>query len=234
MQIHSVLLVEDQDHTRERLSQVIAGHPQLELLGAVATCADARRSLTEQAPKVLLTDIGLPDGNGIELIRETQSQHPDTEIMVITVFGDEQHVIGAIEAGASGYLLKDGSPEYIGQAIMQMLSGGSPISPSIARYLLKRFQVSAPVAEEPVAETKTKTETKTEPAQELPRLTEREQEVLRLIAKGFSYNEIAGMLHLSVHTVTSHIKQIYRKLAVRSRGEAVYEAMQLGLLQIDN
>ena len=222
MQTHSVLLVEDQDHTRERLARVIEGHPQLTLLAAVGTFAEAQEQLAKQPPRVLLTDLGLPDGNGIDLIRTAQANHPETDCMVITVFGDEKHVIGAIEAGASGYLLKDGSADYIGQSIMQMLNGGSPISASIARYLLKRFQ--APPAANPSEPT---------PA-DAPKLTEREQEVLKLIAKGFAYGEIADMLHLSVHTVTSHIKQIYRKLAVRSRGEAVYEAMQLGLLNIND
>jgi len=217
---NSVLLVEDQDHTRERIAHVIAGHPQLTLLAAVGNCAAALDALAEHTPRVLLTDLGLPDGNGIDLIREVQSKHPTTDCMVITVFGDEKHVIGAIEAGASGYLLKDGSADYIGQSIMQMLNGGSPISASIARYLLKRFQ-TPPVAT-------------VDPATTVPKLTEREQEVLKLIAKGFAYGEIADMLHLSVHTVTSHIKQIYRKLAVRSRGEAVYEAMQLGLLNLND
>lgn len=217
---HSVLLVEDQEHTRERIARVIEGHPQLHLLAAAATCAEARTWLARQTPRVLLTDLGLPDGDGIDLIRTVQSASTPVDCMVITVFGDEKHVIGAIEAGASGYLLKDGSADYIGQSVMQMLNGGSPISASIARYLLKRFQALPP----PVAD----------PVTPIPKLTEREQEVLKLIAKGFAYSEIADILHLSVHTVTSHIKQIYRKLAVRSRGEAVYEAMQLGLLNFND
>ncbi len=226
---HSVLLVEDQDATRECLARVIAGHPQLCLLAAVGDCAAARDWLRRQPPDVLLTDLDLPDGNGLELIRETHRQHPATEIMVITVFGDEEHVIRAIEAGAAGYLLKDGGADYIGQSIMQLLGGGSPISASIARYLLKRFQPGGtptpPAAvKPPVAAIASAPATG---------ITERELQVLRLVAKGFSYGEIAGLLNLSVHTVTTHIKQIYRKLAVRSRGEAVYEALQLGLIQFD-
>lgn len=226
---HSVLLVEDQEATRECLARVIAGHPQLGLLAAVGDCAAARDWLRRQPPDVLLTDLDLPDGNGLELIRETHSQHPATEIMVITVFGDEEHVVRAIEAGAAGYLLKDGSADYIGHSIMQLLSGGSPISASIARYLLKRFQpggIVPPEAVKPPTPAPVSTPTTSG-------ITERELQVLRLVAKGFSYGEIAGLLNLSVHTVTTHIKQIYRKLAVRSRGEAVYEALQLGLIQFD-
>ncbi|MCP5424767.1 MAG: response regulator transcription factor [Gammaproteobacteria bacterium] len=221
-QTHNVLLVEDDEHTRDRLARVITGHPQLELLAAVESCGAARQVLREHRPHVLLTDLGLPDGNGIELIREVQADAPTTEIMVITVFGDEHHVIGAIEAGASGYLLKDGGADYIGQSIMQMLAGGSPISAAIARHVLRRFQGAsepAPTAPETA---------------NVPRLTGREQEVLRLIAKGFSYGEIADMLHVSSHTITTHIKNIYQKLSVRSRGEAVFEAMQMGLLKLDS
>lgn len=217
---HSVLLVEDQDVTRECLARVIAGHPRLRLSAAVATCAAARDWLHRQPPAVLLTDLDLPDGDGLELIREAHGQHPATEIMVITVFGDEDHVIRAIENGASGYLLKDGNADYIGQSIMQLLGGGSPISASIARHLLKRFQPAAAPESDKSAVAP-------------PGLTERELQVLRLVTKGFSYSEIADLLHLSVHTVTTHVKQIYRKLAVRSRGEAVYEALQLGLIRLD-
>jgi DNA-binding NarL/FixJ family response regulator len=221
-QTHNVLLVEDDEHTRERLARVIEGHPQLALLAAVDCCEAARRILAVQHPRVLLTDLGLPDGNGIELIREVQASRLPTEVMVITVFGDEQHVISAIEAGASGYLLKDGGADYIGQSIMQMLAGGSPISPAIARHVLRRFQNPPMPSPEP------------REVADVPRLTGREQEVLRLIAKGFSYGEIAKMLNVSSHTITTHIKNIYQKLSVRSRSEAVFEAVQMGLLKLDS
>ncbi|NJN46536.1 MAG: response regulator transcription factor [Candidatus Competibacteraceae bacterium] len=222
-QTHDVLLVEDDEHTRERLARVIEGHPQLNLLAAVDCCGAARQVLAEHQPRVLLTDLGLPDGNGIELIREVQADQQPTEVMVITVFGDEQHVISAIEAGASGYLLKDGGADYIGQSIMEMLAGGSPISPAIARHVLRRFQRPSEPAPQPHQN-----------AADVPKLTGREQEVLQLIAKGFSYNEIADMLKVSSHTITTHIKKIYQKLSVRSRGEAVFEATQMGLIKLDS
>lgn len=221
MSNHTVFLVEDQENTRERLQVIVDSHPQLTVMGTVSTCEEARSFLSKTSPDVLLIDLGLPDGSGVDIIREVSESSSNTEIMVITVFGDEKHVVTAIEAGASGYLLKDGDSDYIGDSIIQMINGGSPISSSIARYLLRRFQ-------EPL--------TKDIPTDnsDTPKLTKRESEVLEFVAKGFSYNEIAETLSMSVHTVTSHIKHIYRKLAVRSRGEAVFEAMQLGLINVTN
>ena len=217
--MHTVLLVEDDPPTREHLAQAIVDHAQLELCGAAATLADGQRRLAESTPDVLLTDLGLPDGSGIELIRAARALDPAPLPMVITVFGDERSVITALEAGAIGYLLKDGNAEQIGGAVMELIGGGAPISPPIARYLLRRFQPqpSAPP-------------THAEPP---PQLTAREHEVLSLIAKGFSFPEIAGLLKISAHTVTTHVRHIYRKLEVGSKNAAVYEAVQLGLLRLD-
>lgn len=214
---YRVLLVEDERYTRERLAAAITAHSSLVLQDAVAELSSARKSLELGCPDVLLTDLGLPDGSGIDLIHAAQDCAPETAIMVVTVFGDERHVLAAIEAGATGYVLKDDRPERIGQAIMELLAGGSPISAPIARHLLKRFRKPA----EPSALRPEESQT----------LTEREQEVLRLVAKGFAFNEIAAILEISNHTVTSHIKHIYRKLAVHSRSQAVFEALQLGLVK---
>ncbi len=219
MQTYSVLLVEDDPNTRERLASAVNAHPQLTVTAAVGTCAAAQQALAQGFPDVLLSDLGLPDGSGLDVIRYVSTQNPATESMVITVFGDEKNVLAAIEAGASGYLLKDGNSDYIGQSIMQMLAGGSPISASIARHLLKRFKPATTDAVPTPSST--------------PTLTAREQAVLELVAKGFSYIEIAKALDMSVHTVTSHIKHIYRKLAVNSRSEAVFEAMQLGIIKLN-
>lgn len=220
MKTYSVLLVEDNPDTRQRLAQAINGHSSLNLTAAVATCEEAREAFNTSSPDVLLTDLGLPDGNGRDLIREIKDKAANTEVMVITVFGDEKHVLSAIEAGASGYLLKDGSSDYIGDSIVQMVEGASPISPAIARHLLKRFRVEKPVAESIKAD--------------VPKLTPRENEVLQYVAKGFSAAEVGNLLNLSAHTVTSHVKNIYGKLAVRSRSEAIYEAIQLGILNMES
>jgi DNA-binding NarL/FixJ family response regulator len=217
---HRILLVEDDEPTRARLAEAIAAHSELEVQAAVGTCAEARAALeAKPPPDVLLTDLGLPDGSGVDLIRHVRDHGATTQAMVITVFGDEKHVLAAIEAGAMGYLLKDGSAEYIGRSILELIAGGSPISPPIARSILRRFR--------------TETATPARPEADTPRLTEREGEVLTLIVKGFSYAESARLMGVQESTVTSHVRSIYRKLEVHSRGEAVYEALQLGLVKLD-
>jgi DNA-binding NarL/FixJ family response regulator len=203
----------------EPLLRIVANAPGLTLLAAVGDLAGARHTLARQVPDVLLTDLGLPDGSGIDLIRETARAHPATDIMVITVFGDEEHVLASIEAGATGYMLKDSLPEEFVALIDQLRAGGSPISPVIARCLLRRFQLpNAALAAVPT------------PAADAAGLSTRESEVLGLIAKGFNFAEIARLLGVSPHTITAHVKKIYQKLAVHSRGEAVYEATRMGLL----
>jgi DNA-binding NarL/FixJ family response regulator len=138
------------------------------------------------------------------------------------VFGDERHVLSAVEAGALGYLLKDGRAGQLAAAILEMLAGGSPISAPIARQLLRRLQpAEAGEAAGPAAKP------------EAPRLSRREHEVLRYVVKGFNVPETARIMEVSPHTVTTHVRSIYRKLSVNSRGEAIYEALQLGLVQID-
>lgn len=219
--MHTVVIVEDHAATRARLEQIVSEHPELELAGAAATLAEGRSLLAAgRRIDVALVDLGLPDGDGVELIREVRLQAPAPEVMVISVFGDEEHVVRAIEAGATGYLLKDRPPYDVGTAIMDLLAGGSPISPAIARHLLQRFVQPSPPA-----------------APSLPaaaeRLTTRERDVLEVLARGFTYEEAAQILGVSFHTVASHVKHIYGKLAVSSRSEAVYEAMQLGILKLE-
>jgi DNA-binding NarL/FixJ family response regulator len=212
-----VLIIEDDEPTRERLVRAIAAHPEeLELAAAVGTCREALLALRSDPPEVLLVDLDLPDGHGIELIRAARALSSDTQSMVVTVFGDEKSVLGAIEAGARGYLLKDASAEGVGVAILQLLAGGSPITPAIAQHLILRFQERASSVEREAG----------------PSLSRRELEVLELVVKGFTFPEIASLLALSPHTVGTFVRRIYRKLEVRSRGEAVFEALQLGLVKL--
>jgi DNA-binding NarL/FixJ family response regulator len=217
----TVMLVEDDPAFLARFCRIVAGAAGFSVIAAVGDLASARAAIARQAPDVLLTDLGLPDGNGIELIRETARAHPATDIMVISVFGDEEHVLSSIEAGATGYILKDSLPDELIGLIADLRAGGSPISPVIARKLLKRFKRHEDPAAAPTGPA--------EPAA-AQALTQRESEVLGLVAKGFSFAEIARLLAVSPHTITAHVKKIYQKLAVHSRGEAVYEAGKMGLL----
>ena len=125
---YSVLLVEDDPPSRAYLARAISAHPGLDLVAALGTVGEAREHLSHQVPDVLLTDLGLPDGSGIDLIRLARGIEPKAQIMVVTVFGDEKNVISSIEAGASGYLLKDGTSEAIGESVMELMRGGSPMS----------------------------------------------------------------------------------------------------------
>jgi len=163
---------------------------------------------------VLLLDLGLPDGSGLDLIEEF-SAHA-VRVIVFSVLGDEQSVLAAIERGAAGYLLKDTAAEPMREAIVQVLNGGAPLTPAVAGHLLRKMRRAAP-------------DSKADDA--LMNLTAREREVLMALARGFSYDETATMLEISKHTVNHHIKQIYAKLAVTSRSQAVFEAVQAGWLR---
>lgn len=229
-----VLIVEDDSQAREFFRASVTGCDQLELVGCVGTVADALSLLDSTRatpPDVLLVDINLPDGLGFDVIRYAARRCPSAEALVISMFGDEENVLAAIEAGALGYIHKDATPENIAQTILDMKAGASPISPMIARRVLSQFRhrkprVPANVATEPVnGEAADDGQ-----VHERPQLSSREQEVLELIARGFSYAEIARIKSISVHTVQTHIKGLYGKLAVHSKNEAVYEATRIGLL----
>ena len=224
----TVMIVEDDPAFLKRFCGIVVRDPDLALFAAVGDLASARQALQKSAPDVLLTDIGLPDGSGIDLIRETALRFPDTDIMVVTVFGDEGHVIASVEAGATGYVLKDSDDQDFTGSIKQLVRGGSPISPVIARQLLRRFRappLPAPPATPAVPSGTSRSEQMPEGG-----LSARESEVLGLLVKGFSFAEIAQLLAVSPHTITAHVKKIYQKLAVHSRAEAAYEASRLGLV----
>ncbi|WP_020397059.1 response regulator [Thiolinea disciformis] len=218
-----VFLVEDDQGTLHRMAEIVRANPEWNLCGMAANYSDAAQWLELHELDVLLTDLGLPDGNGKQLIEQTRAQHPKAEIMVISRFGDENSVVEAIKAGASGYLLKDESPEHIASAIQQLLQGGSPISPAIARYILDYFQHG---------ETAVSDVPSNEAVDNDALLTPKEKMVLQYISRGYSNKEIARALEISPHTVASHIKRIYQKLAVNSRNEAVFEGWRMGQLSM--
>jgi DNA-binding NarL/FixJ family response regulator len=218
-----VLIVEDEPEFMHRFSSAVLADPALCLTAAVSTGAAGIAMLDLQTPEVLLVDLGLPDMKGVAVIEHAARHHPDCDVLVVTMFADDDHVVASIEAGASGYLLKDASAERIAASIHELRAGGAPISPGIARRVLARFRARSATPAVPVA-------TPTAPAAEASPLTPRESELLRMIAKGFTFETIGTLLDISPHTVVAHVKKIYRKLAVHSRSEAVYEAGQLGLL----
>lgn len=217
----SIIIVEDEPEFRRRFVQIVENEPSMNLVGVAANKREAQVIVDRENFDVMLIDLGLPDGSGIELIRQVSQKKPEVDIMVVTVFGDEQHVVSSIEAGATGYILKDSAPADVISCIRLLRAGGSPVSPVVARSVLRairnRMGTTAPAA-------------RAQGAEQNP-LSARETEILQLLAKGMSFNEIGEILGISPHTVTAHIKKIYRKLAVHSRGEAVYEATQMGLLR---
>jgi len=210
-----VALVEDDSETRARLATSIRAQDSLRLEAQYATGAEALAGLESAAPDVLLVDLGLPDIPGLDVVRFAAARYPACDILVISIFGDEANVLAALEAGARGYLLKGSLQRDIVLDIRDIRNGGSPLSPIIARQLLKRLQPAPPSA----------------CAEEETRLSPRESEILNAISRGFSYAETAAMLGISVGTVHTFLKRIYRKLAVHSKTEAVFEANRLGLIR---
>lgn len=219
----TVAVVEDDLATRDRLVGVIDKTPALRLLHTASTARGAIAWLHEGRPDVLLVDLGLPDGSGLDVIRHCRRHSPVTDVMVVTLFGDEGNMIGAFEAGARGYLLKDGTEEDLARHVLDLHAGGSPMSPLIARQLVARMARPATVHGDNAAPGRS-------PGEPVDMLSPRESEILTLVARGYTYPELARLLGVSVSTVQTHVKSIYSKLAVHSKTEAVFEARQLGLL----
>ena len=212
----SVAMVEDDPRTRERLVHALARAPRLlSLAFAAATVGEMVDWLRDNSVDVLLVDLGLPDGSGLEVIRQCRRLSPATEVMVITMFGDEANMMSAFEAGARGYLLKDGTEDDLAQHVLSLSAGGSPMTPIIARQLLARLSPRSAGQGSAVP---------------VDMLTAREQDILAKLARGYTYAEAAELLGIAPSTVQSHVKNIYSKLAVHTKAEAIFEARQMGLL----
>lgn len=209
-----VAVVEDDAILREDLARMVTQTEGLELAGQADTLT-AGRALIQSNLDVLLIDLALPDGNGVDLIAEARTSLPALKIIVVSIFGDAHSVVRAIEAGADGYLLKGADAVEAASAIRTVLDGGAPISPAVASHILARMRDRRDTTREKL---------------DAP-LTEREIAVLTDLAKGFRYKEVARLHSISPHTVADHVKSIYRKLAVNSRSEAVFEAVQAGLIR---
>ena len=213
-----ILLTEDDGPVRERLAGLLQGWQGGKLVEVCATLTQTLTAIETHQVDLLITDLNLPDGNGIDAIRMLRKKQPAAEAMVISVLADERTVLDAIEAGASGYLLKDADSIDLIEAITELMAGQSPISSRIARVLVRRLS-DRTEAGQPVAKSN-------------DILTAREMDILWGVAKGFTYGELAERLGISRQTVPVHIRNIYRKLEASNRSEAVFEATRLGLIRL--
>lgn len=213
---------EDNRDLREGISFLLQATPGLDLLGAFANCHDLADQIRTLQPDVVLMDIDLPGISGIDAVPIVKATAPQTQVLMLTVFDNEEKIFQAIRNGASGYLLKHTAPADIVAAIFDVARGGSPMTASIARKVLQFFQhPSAPV---------TAPTTPDRPDADAYKLSVRELDIVKGLVAGYSYKLIADDLHISIDTVRSHIRHIYDKLQVNSKTEAILKAMREGLV----
>ncbi|HYA39740.1 MAG TPA: response regulator transcription factor [Syntrophobacteraceae bacterium] len=203
-------IVEDDAMLRENLRLLLAGERGIEVVGAFGSAEDALQELHSCRPDLCLVDLGLPMLSGVEFIAKVKEEMPWVEIMAHTIYEDRETVFSAIQAGASGYLLKGSSPREIIESLHSLHCGGAPMSPKIARKVISQFQDNK--------------------IDEHYLLSEREKEILRGVEQGLAYKQIADKLSISPHTVHSHIKKIYEKLHVQNRQEALTKAKRSGVI----
>ena len=203
-----VLLVEDQRDVREGLSVLINGSPGFRCLAAFRTMEEALRAVDKEIPDVVLTDVGLPGMSGIEGTRILKQTHPELPVVALTVYDDDEDVFSALCAGATGYLLKNTPPAKLLESLREVVSGGAPMSPEIALRVIRLFREFSP------------------PPRASYRLTQQEVELLKLIVKGHTYKTAATELGISISTVSFHLQNIYNKLQVHSKSEAVAKALR--------
>ncbi|EGF91013.1 response regulator [Asticcacaulis biprosthecium C19] len=212
---YRVLIVEDNLLFRHYLADSLLAAPEVTVIGAVGRVAHAV-AFAEQAPDLVLLDLGLPDGGGLEVIAAIREKAPACKFLVITVFEDRASVLKTLRAGADGYVLKDATSEHLVSYVRSALAGVNPISSRAARHLLK-------ISDEGEAQPVTSSH---------PPLRPREKEMLEHIAQGLSQKAVARLMNLSPHTVAEYTQNIYRKLSVKSRGAAVFEAIQHKLIDL--
>lgn len=215
-----VVLVEDDIHARHVIAQELLADTRIDLIAQAGSVREGRKLISQHEFDVLLVDLNLGDGAGFELIEYMKDIHPVAEAVVISVLDDEEHAIHAFELGATGYLVKSSWFGSFSQAVLQVVNGGAFITPNLARRLLRRLDGKGNKTFSGVRRTSA-------PAD---KLSEREREVLRLVATGHTSADIGVRLCISVLTVNTHIKNIYRKLEVRTRAQAVSRATDWGLL----
>jgi DNA-binding NarL/FixJ family response regulator len=198
-----VAIVEDEDDVREGLAVLINGSEGFRCVQRYSSAERALPDILKNKPDVVLMDINLPGMSGIECTRQLKAHHPGLPIMVLTVYDDDEKIFESLKAGASGYLLKKTPPAKLLEAIVELYNGGSPMSSRIARTVVQTFQAMGPSSKE------------------TENLSKREHEILFYLAKGYRYKEIAETMFISIETVRTHLRNIYEKLHVRSRSEAV-------------
>lgn len=207
-----VAIVEDQYEVREGLAVLINGTSGFKCAGNYRTMEDALLVLEKEPPDVVLTDLGLPLMSGTEGIRILKERHPDLPILALTVYNDEEDIFDALCAGASGYLLKNTSPARLLESIREVLDGGAPMSPEVARRVIRLFREVSP------------------PAKANYQLTPQETELLKLMVEGHNYKAAAAKLGITINTVSFHVRNIYSKLQVHSKSEAVAKALRNRLI----
>ena len=200
----TLTIVEDLDEVREGLENFIKLHPEFQLLGSFKSAEDALQELPGLKPDIVIMDINLPGLDGITCITQLRKRLGTTQYMMFTVYENDEKVFEALKAGATGYLLKSVSMNQLAESLKELYHGGSPMSANIARKLVSHFQQ--------------KTSDQISPSSAL---SNRENEILKLLAKGLLYKEIASQLSLSTGTVRQHIHNIYEKLHVQNRTEAL-------------
>lgn len=204
----TVGIVEDDAVLRQSLTKLVADAKGMQCLAACATGEEALQKLPQLKPQVVLMDLNLPQMPGTECIRRLKELLPETQVIVLTVYEDSEHIFHALKAGASGYLLKRAEPDEVLEAIRNAREGGAPMSSQIAYRVVRSFHEPAPKG----LDTTT--------------LTEREKELLTLLSQGFANKELADKLQISVPTVRTHLRHIYEKLHVRSRSEAIVKYLK--------
>ena len=220
-----VFVVEDQTKILKNQLKLLEGYPELSIIGTALSGETGLEEVRRLKPDVLLLDLGLPRMSGIDVTRVVKAELPSIEILIFTIFDEEDKVLEAVKAGASGYLLKGTPADKMVEAIKEVHQGGTVIQPSLARRLLKHFRVGEPAPSTPERSNQ-------QPEPEGKKLSARETEILQLIAKGVSNSEAAQLLGLSKATIRTHLEHIYRKLEVTNRVEAVTEGLRKGLIQM--
>ena len=218
--MHNILLLEDLPEIRAWMKSLVKQVFPGALISEAARVHDALGLIGVVKFELALIDLGLPDGSGVDVVAALREGQPDTQSVVVTIHDDDEHLFPALQAGAFGYLLKEQARELIAEQLTRMRQGEPPLSPSIARRVISHFAAQS-----------RQTRSDEDRAQHVQRvaLTDRENEVLLRVAKGYTLPEIGVQLNLSRHTIADYVKQIYRKLNVSSRAEAALEAQRLGL-----